>query len=695
MGNMQGNSPTGATGIGTISDVRILDNTVFLRIDFAAAKDLSPILKVERADGGVQKVDLRKTPDGEFTATVDPLPAIRRMSIEAGGMTIEDTTSPLVRLASTTAAEINANLRWSNRIQDLETRFFAARNSFLLNKRDFGLSVRCVASVSYTAIENDNQRIVEWCGEICRDLSKQVLACKDAELRASFLSVWLNVAVARCDAESFLRAYDMFLPAAKGMAAFPLAGYNLLYCALLLGGADIGAGRRENAAEIFGGFDHWFRVCVKDYPRALVNWGEMVTITRKAHFCAIGMEITRGRKLRPGIPYLTLALAWTEGSRLRNREAVTRLIENYRTIALSLEDLRAARRRNELKEEPSPMASYDDLPLSEAGKLTTGKIAANEAVLECRLTRPADLALEIFRVDGTAQRISLGPQPVGDGAHKVPFTPLPAISAMAVVAITPEGTARLPHDPATCFYDRLLSRTLDEVNRNLRWGARIGDINTRMFASMNSLEVIEDIEAAQKAIVSFAYTAVETNRPELIAKTREICDRYFDRIIASGNPDLCASLLCFMVHLAIAQKDRALMERLVEPVVATAAKASELPLSAYNSIHAASLLGAYFLFGGDKAKAKRIFDHGDALMVLTAANHPRGNYGEIIKVTRIAFLCYAGTFMAQGKPLPVSLPKDMQTPPELSQFWASTTRIYGEGPRKRLLEHLTAMTKIH
>ncbi len=236
----------------------------------------------------------------------------------------------LHRLMSRTLKDVNDNLRWQNRITDLETRFFSVRNSLRGNREDFEFWARCLVSVGYQGLEQENKSIIDWCRSELADYAKNSDGKEETEAYLSLLIFWLHLAIYDQDADRFggisKRLRDVPKEAIPAIAVF-----NYLHMALLLGAWHLALGHNTEAYDLFDPSDDLFKRAALDYPRALINYKELTTMASKTYFCQVGRTMAKGHALPASGEFAPLSptLAWQQGSRLRVKEAKDRLLDSY------------------------------------------------------------------------------------------------------------------------------------------------------------------------------------------------------------------------------------------------------------------------------------------------------------------------------------------------------------------------------
>ncbi|WP_232631921.1 hypothetical protein [Methylobacterium sp. Leaf118] len=250
----------------------------------------------------------------------------------------------LDRLLSLDINQLNNNLRWATRVEDLDTRFFAARNSIAHTPGNIELHSRALVAVSYQAIESDREPILDWAHAFCLENSAAFEAEPDLEVLGSTLAFRLHLAVWRSDVESFEQiARALFDKKFEdGVKASPRAIFNLIRASVLAGGYYYNIGNLTAAADICGRYDHYFRVVAEDFPRALFR--EIVTITKAAYVCRIIFELAQKRHPEKGAAtYLkpTPNNIWMEGNRLWDPAARERMQKKF---AAMIEAAKAKRR---------------------------------------------------------------------------------------------------------------------------------------------------------------------------------------------------------------------------------------------------------------------------------------------------------------------------------------------------------------
>ena len=290
----------------------------------------------EAGDDGTLIYRLPMDPEGPAVREVTPL---IRIGAEWHKPERDDTTCFVHRLLSTDLEQINTNLRWKNRIDDLETRFFATRNSLKLIGDDANLRGRCVVSVGYQAIEQDNDIILNWCAEDIAECGADLGTFPDPEVRMSMATFWVHLAIFREDI-TMLGALSRSVRESVFPSDFPaIATYNALCLALLLAGWHLARGDFEEACALLQPTDKFFKLAAYEYPRALVNYREMIGLAERTYYCQIGLRMAKNLEIPDGmgIPSLGPGIAWKKGNRLRGDSAQKRAGEKYETLCAACE----------------------------------------------------------------------------------------------------------------------------------------------------------------------------------------------------------------------------------------------------------------------------------------------------------------------------------------------------------------------
>ncbi|WP_140984181.1 hypothetical protein [Asticcacaulis tiandongensis] len=340
---------------------------------------------------------------------------------------------------------------------------------------------------------------------------------------------------------------------------------------------------------------------------------------------------------------------------------------------------------------------HSELIFSDIGSIVVGKINNSEVQLTYRLDKDGadSLSFYVFYIGGRVDVMPLDKRIGEDISLTFEFDSEPVVEAMAVVAKMQDSLVQLTPDNVNSSFHRILSRDLNEVNRNLRWDSRIDCYKTRFFSTLNSIKYIQDdFFAIQKAIVSSGYSAIQEFDTEKVENILSLSVKKFDEIISLSDCDASASQICFMIHASVYCGRGDILDSLVETTLRVAQSAHDTPLSAYNSMHNCVLMGNYLYYTNRKSQALSCFEQGDALMRLCVDTHPRVNFFEIIHVVNLAFLAYAGTFMATGRPMPHNLPPDKREYPSLREVCDAATRIYGERPKEHFVRNLTDLISL-
>ncbi|WYI66647.1 hypothetical protein WDB88_05980 [Thioclava sp. GXIMD4216] len=231
-------------------------------------------------------------------------------------------TSFLDRLLSVNLKQVNANLRWVGRIPHLETRFFCALNSIKATPGNFDLHCRCLVSVGYQALERGNGSIIEWSEDFCQSCSHELASTKDVEIRASVLMLWIHLAVWQQNVSDIRYIGENLGRFLEGIESYPVGSYNAVRISLLIGSIYLFAGDCELAVKIFSPADKIFRLAVDKYPRGLVNYRELVSISDRLFYCQIGLEMAKGSAWKVNIDPLTPQMAWNKGARFYDKDAM-------------------------------------------------------------------------------------------------------------------------------------------------------------------------------------------------------------------------------------------------------------------------------------------------------------------------------------------------------------------------------------
>lgn len=239
------------------------------------------------------------------------------------------------KLLSRSLPDINCNIRWSGRISDLDTRYFAARNSALFLSEKLELRQRCLVSVGYTAIEQARLEILDWVGEEVEYFMSAAREMSDLDSLTSFVSFAMHFYVAKEDANGLQRLSLLTIDVLRDYQGFPFGAGGYLHVALFLGGLALASKNGPLATAIFAPTLDCFHIAILGYPRALINHWELVGVSRMNLHCQIGLNLAKGVPMPDYkvIQKLTPELAFAESHRLRDKEAEQRLHDKYLGLA--------------------------------------------------------------------------------------------------------------------------------------------------------------------------------------------------------------------------------------------------------------------------------------------------------------------------------------------------------------------------
>jgi hypothetical protein len=257
----------------------------------------------------------------------------------------------LDRLFADNIDKVNEYIRWGHpvigpRIADLDTRFFAALNSINQVPSDFIHHSRCLVSFSYRAIEDGDDKKIEWALGFCRSHLKEFASCKSTEVRSSFLCAWLHLAIYYTDIKEIYIINDYLYNTSKVISKKEGgAVYNIFQSKILIGGIFLSASDKAGAQEIFEDFDILFRIAVDSFPRNWINnFRELDIISKKMLVCATALDICKDIKiyLEYKIPEFSAEYAWEQGNRLHSATAQHLNRDKYfRLIDLHVENLKS------------------------------------------------------------------------------------------------------------------------------------------------------------------------------------------------------------------------------------------------------------------------------------------------------------------------------------------------------------------
>lgn len=226
----------------------------------------------------------------------------------------------LQRLLSRNLEEVNLNLRWHNRMSDLDTRFFAALNSIAATPGNYELHARCMVSFGYKAIESDRIEMIEWSHRFCQQRINEMMATPDVQVRASVITFWIHEAIWNCRVDDIIQISELITDSLTGIESYPKGTYNSLHAILLIGSFLLFTGKAGKAAKIFSPFDTHFRIAAEKYTRAVANYREIIKIAELTYLCKLGLDMARGRKIPVRFSPLTPREAWAKGQRFHDKK---------------------------------------------------------------------------------------------------------------------------------------------------------------------------------------------------------------------------------------------------------------------------------------------------------------------------------------------------------------------------------------
>lgn len=334
---MNHTSSSKSPGFVTSAVVR-QENAVFtLTLTDEAVSELSAVATYH--DGQQDRTPLARPEVGsEWISTLalnDGGPPLRSLELQAKvngefqPLELRDGACHLHRLLSLDLEQINDNLRWRNRINDLETRFFSAKNSLRLVGDDFELRARCIVSVGWEGLEQEHNEIIDWCRSQYQLMLSWNLGPEEHEALMSTITFWCHLAIHDGRREMLRELSEKTISALYAPEARGIAVYNMLHTSLLIGGWHLSQGRHKIALRFFKRSNGLLKLAVHEYPTALVNYRELATIAEKVFFCQIGRHMAEGKKILESFPLLSPEIAWREGNRLRNKIAQKRMLEKY------------------------------------------------------------------------------------------------------------------------------------------------------------------------------------------------------------------------------------------------------------------------------------------------------------------------------------------------------------------------------
>lgn len=233
----------------------------------------------------------------------------------------------LHRLLAQDMDSINRHLRWKGRIEDFETRAFAAWQSYAALQARLEPAAYCLVSIGYTALERDDPVVARRMVRTLSQLFDERLGELRREPRISFLTHLLHHAIHFGDFKLFERVADAHTASLEDIEQAPTAAANAMVVLLLSGSYYFALGRRRKALEIFDLGDRIFRMAAQGYPRDLVKYRELTQVCSHAFLCRIGAEASRGGAMRPdmGIQMFDPIATARDVCRLKLPAARTRL----------------------------------------------------------------------------------------------------------------------------------------------------------------------------------------------------------------------------------------------------------------------------------------------------------------------------------------------------------------------------------
>ncbi|WP_339113246.1 hypothetical protein [Thioclava sp. GXIMD2076] len=326
-GNINGNRVHIAWSLKSVD----LDE-LHLVISYQDGEDLYVSLDVFKTDGR----EGQQTFEFDATRVVVSMAVVVSKDNERYLLPVDSERYFLDRLLSSNMVEVNRNLRWGKRITHLPTRFFASLNSIKANPENFELQARCLVSVGYQGIENEDQEIISWAQIFCAENLNNAMSCEDAEVRASFLIFWAHLAIYSESTEVVLQISDVMNDALMGMEEYPVGAANALNLILLIGGILLFAGRHAEAQRVFLPFDRYIRIAANKYPRAPVNYRELIGVAERTYLCKLGLEMAKKRDGQLD-QLLSSERAWADGNRLRSKGSKESCKMKFMSIIRSLE----------------------------------------------------------------------------------------------------------------------------------------------------------------------------------------------------------------------------------------------------------------------------------------------------------------------------------------------------------------------
>lgn len=252
------------------------------------------------------------------------------------------------------------------------------------------------------------------------------------------------------------------------------------------------------------------------------------------------------------------------------------------------------------------------------------------------------------------------------------------------------------------YLHRILSRSQDEINRNLKWGGRIGDFDTRFFSAYQSYSSLreKDISLALQCLVSVSYGSIEHSRD---AECRKLLADLASALLESKTEiegAVQSSALCAIVHLSIYLMDA---ETLRPVAILHKNLCCESPAyiwNGYNASITSLFLGYYLLKTGRPDLAIEIFSCNRLIYKALTNFTPfhLNDCRERVYVDSWLYMCQVGVVMAEQKH--VETAPDLPSPELTAESLISKNlndgqrvacRVWGDGGRDRFLKNFERM----
>jgi len=281
-----------------------------------------------------------------------------------------------------------------------------------------------------------------------------------------------------------------------------------------------------------------------------------------------------------------------------------------------------------------------------------------------------------------------------DGNLKITH-PIPegrVIQLIELVAEQENKPIRFNHSEKNYFLDRILSRDIVEINKNLRWFGRIDHFGTRFFSAINSFSCLQqDPNLSAYCLVAIGYTAIERQHSVAAKIVYEKLTAMLDTQLEQMSTDTKLSFLTHVAHHAVMNHDAPIFERIAATTEGWLPELKSSAIACFNAIILTLLSGLYYLNKGQGKVAATYFSKGDLIFRIAAEGYPRKlvQCHELTVICQRAFLSRVAYEVALGYPLPPELP--------IKKFSAEATvsqvcRLYESGAKKTFAEEFMLLS---